>query len=200
MRLTADQWLYLVCLACAAALYWAARNLVRGRIGRALVAIRDQPIAAETMGINAALYKTTCFGVSALYAGVAGGLSALAVGFVSPESFGLALSLAFLVGVVVGGLASLGGALFGALFIEFVPNLADQLTVSFGEGAKALPGAIYGALLILVMAALPTGGAGAAQAFMKAVARLIASPGRVKVENGGGAENAAKFGGKEEST
>jgi len=137
---------------------------VRGRIGRALVAIRDQPIAAETMGINAALYKTTCFGVSALYAGVAGGLSAIAVGFVSPESFGLALSLAFLVGIVVGGLASLGGALFGALFIEFVPNIADQLTVGFGEGAKALPGAIYGVLLILVMAALPTGAAGAARA------------------------------------
>ena len=102
---TADQWLYLVCLACGAALYWAARNLARGRIGRALIAIRDQPIAAETMGVNAALYKTTCFGVSALYAGVAGGLSAIAVGFVSPESFGLPLSLAFLVGIVVGGLA-----------------------------------------------------------------------------------------------
>ena len=56
----------------------------------------------------------------------------------SPESFGLALSLSFLVGIVVGGLASLGGVLFGALFIEFVPNLADQLSVSFGESAKAL--------------------------------------------------------------
>ena len=109
LRLNPDQWLYLVCLACGAALYWAARNLARGRIGRALIAIRDQPIAAETMGVNAALYKTTCFGVSALYAGVAGGLSAIAVGFVSPESFGLTLSLAFLVGIVVGGLASLGG-------------------------------------------------------------------------------------------
>ena len=95
---------------------------MRGRVGRALIAIRDQPIAAETMGVNAALYKTTCFGVSALYAGVAGGLSAIAVGFVSPDSFGLPLSLAFLVGIVVGGLASLGGVLFGALFIEFVPN------------------------------------------------------------------------------
>ena len=178
LELTADQWLYLVCLACAAALYWAARNLVRGRVGRALVAIRDQPIAAETMGINAALYKTTCFGVSALYAGVAGGLSAIAVGFVSPESFGLALSLAFLVGIVVGGLASLGGALFGALFIEFVPNIADQLTVSFGEGAKALPGAIYGVLLILVMAAMPTGAAGAA----RAAARALASSRQAKVE------------------
>jgi len=162
--LTADQWLYLVCLACAAALYWVARNLARGRIGRALVAIRDHPIAAETMGINAALYKTTCFGLSALYAGMAGGLSAIAVGFVSPESFGLALSLAFLVGIVVGGLGLLGGAVFGALFIEFVPNLADQLTVSFGEGAKALPGAIYGALLILIMAIMPAGAAGAIRA------------------------------------
>ena len=192
---SADQWLYLVCLACAAALYWAARNLVRGRIGRALIAIRDQPIAAETMGINAALYKTTCFGVSALYAGVAGGLSAIAVGFVSPESFGLALSLAFLVGIVVGGLASLGGALFGALFIEFVPNIADQLTVSWGEGAKALPGAIYGLLLILVMAALPGGAAGAA----RAAARMLTWSRQAKVEKNSGANVAANYGRKGEA-
>ena len=164
LPLNADQWLYLVCLGPAVLLYWAARNLVRGRIGRALIAIRDHPIAAESMGVNAALFKTTCFGVSALYAGVAGGLSAIVVGFVSPESFGLWLSLSFLVGIVVGGLASLEGALFGALFIEFVPNLADQLTVSFGESAKALPGAIYGALLILVMAGMPMGVAGALRA------------------------------------
>ena len=116
------------------------------------------------MGVNAALYKTTCFGVSALYAGVAGGLSAITVGFVSPDSFGLALSLAFLVGIVVGGLASIGGVLFGALFIEFVPNIADQLSVCFGESAKALPGAIYGVLLIMIMALMPTGAAGAARA------------------------------------
>jgi branched-chain amino acid transport system permease protein len=193
--LNADQWLYLVCLAWAAVLYWAARNLVRGRIGRGLVAIRDQPIAAETMGINAALYKTTCFGVSALYAGVAGGLSAIAVGFVSPESFGLPLSLAFLVGIVVGGLGSLGGALFGALFIEFVPNIADQLTVNFGEGAKALPGAIYGVLLILVMAALPTGVAGA----LRAAARAFAPSRQAKIEKSGGVNVAAGYGGKEES-
>ena len=168
LPLSTDQWLYLLCLICAAALYWAARNLVHGRIGRALIALRDQPIAAETMGVNAALYKTTCFGISALYAGVAGALSALSVGFVSPESFGLALSLSFLVGIVVGGLASLGGVIFGALFIEFVPNLADQLSVSFGESAKALPGAIYGVLLILAMAVMPMGVAGA----LRASARL----------------------------
>jgi len=169
--LNPDQWIFLVCLFCAAVLYWAARNLATGRIGRALIAIRDQPIAAETMGVNAALYKTTCFGVSALYAGVAGGLSAIAVGFVSPESFGLALSLSFLVGIVVGGLASLGGVLFGALFIEFVPNLADQLSVNFGESAKALPGAIYGLLLILFMASMPTGVAGAVRVALRFFAR-----------------------------
>jgi len=199
LPLSPDQWLYLVCLASGAALYWAARNLARGRIGRALIAIRDQPIAAETMGVNAALYKTSCFGVSALYAGVAGGLSAIAVGFVSPESFGLPLSLAFLVGIVVGGLGSLGGALFGALFIEFVPNIADQLTVSFGESAKALPGAIYGALLILVMAALPTGVAGAARAAARALSGGLASSRPAKVEIDNGANVAANYEGKGES-
>jgi branched-chain amino acid transport system permease protein len=175
LTFSVDQWLYLFCLASAAVLYWAATNLVRGRVGRALIAIRDQPIAAETMGVNAALYKTTCFGVSALYAGVAGGLSAIVVGFVSPESFGLPLSLAFLVGIVVGGLASLGGMLFGALFIEFVPNIADQLTVSFGESAKALPGAIYGVLLILFMALMPQGAAGAIRAAASAARRAFSS-------------------------
>jgi len=175
LPLNDDQWIYLVCLVCAAALYAAARNLVRGRIGRALIALRDQPTAAETMGVNAALYKTTCFGVSALYAGVAGGLNAFAVGFVSPESFGLSLSLSFLVGIVVGGLASLGGVVFGALFIEFVPNVADQLTVSFGESAKALPGAIYGVLLILVMWVMPAGVAGALRAALGFVRRNFAA-------------------------
>jgi branched-chain amino acid transport system permease protein len=199
LALTADQWLYLVCLAAGALLYWGASNLARGRIGRALIAIRDQPIAAEAMGVNAALYKTTCFGVSALYAGVAGGLSALAVGFVSPESFGLPLSLAFLVGIVVGGLGSLGGALFGALFIEFVPNIADQLTVSFGESAKALPGAIYGALLILVMAALPGGVVGAARGVARALARGLPLAQPATVENDGGVNAAAHYGGKEKS-
>jgi branched-chain amino acid transport system permease protein len=167
LKLNVDQWTYLFCLFWAAILFLVAHNLVNGRVGRALVAIRDHPIAAETMGVNAALYKTTCFGVSALYAGVAGGLSAIAVGFVSPDSFGLALSLAFLVGIVVGGLASIGGVIFGALFIEFVPNYADQLSVQFGEGAKALPGAIYGLLLIAIMAAAPSGVAGALRSLTK---------------------------------
>jgi branched-chain amino acid transport system permease protein len=175
LPLSADQWLYLVCLVSAAVLYWAARNLARSQVGRALIAIRDHPIAAEIMGVDAALYKTTCFGVSALYAGVAGGLSAVTVGFVSPESFGLWLSLSFLVGIVVGGLASLRGMLFGSLFIEFVPNLADQLSVSFGESAKALPGAIYGVLLILFMALMPSGVSGGLRSVLGFARRRLAA-------------------------
>ena len=160
LPMSTDQSVLWLCLIVAAVLFLVAHNLTTGRVGRALVAIRDHPIAAETMGVNAALYKTVCFGISALYAGVAGGLDAIAVGFVSPESFGLQLSLAFLVGIVIGGLASLPGVIFGALFIEFVPNWADQLTVYFGENAKALPGAVYGVLMILMMAAAPRGIAG----------------------------------------
>jgi branched-chain amino acid transport system permease protein len=175
LPINTDQWLYLICLACAAVLFWTAANLVSGRVGRALVAIRDHPIAAEAMGVDAALYKTTCFGISALYAGVAGGLSAITVGFVSPDSFGLPLSLAFLVGIVVGGLASIGGVIFGALFIEFVPNYADQLSVYFGESAKALPGAIYGLLLILLMAVAPSGVAGAIRGLVSAFDRAMRS-------------------------
>jgi len=169
-HVSADTWTYLVALIAALALFGFALNLVGGRIGRALIAIRDHAVAAETMGIDAPLYKTTAFGISALYAGVAGGLSALAVGFVSPESFTLPLSLSFLVGIVVGGLASVGGAIFGAFFIEYVPNYADMLSVQFGESAKALPGAIYGLLLIAMMAAAPSGVIGLIR---KIVARLF---------------------------
>ena len=171
LHMSVDQSVYWLCLIVAVVLFWLAANLIHSRIGRALIAIRDQPIAAETMGVDAALYKTIAFGVSALYAGVAGGLDAVAVGFVSPESFGLPLSLAFLVGVVIGGLASLPGAIFGALFIEFVPNWADQLTVVFGENAKALPGAIYGVMLILAMALAPSGVAGLFRALGRRVAK-----------------------------
>jgi branched-chain amino acid transport system permease protein len=179
LPLTPDQWLYFLCLGWAALAFWAAANLVRGRIGRAIVAIRDHPIAAETMGINIAFYKAMCFGVSALYAGVAGALGSIVVGFVSPDSFGLFLSLSFLVGIVVGGLASIWGVLFGALFIEFVPNYADQFSDLFGESAKALPGAIYGLLLIALMYVMPTGAVGALRTAAGALSRLFSRPEQV---------------------
>jgi branched-chain amino acid transport system permease protein len=151
--LNQDQWLYFFTLAWMLLLFFAGWNLLRGRVGRALVAIRDQPIAAQAMGVNTALYKSLTFGVSALYTGIAGALAAIGVQFASPDSFSVFLSLSLLVGVVVGGLASISGAIYGALFIQFIPNVADQIS-------KAAPWAIYGVFLIAFMYLMPSGVAG----------------------------------------
>jgi branched-chain amino acid transport system permease protein len=131
-----------------------AWNLLRGRIGRAMVAIRDNHIAAETMGVNNAMVKSLTFGISAMYTGVAGALGAIAVQFVAPDSFNIFLSITFLVGIVIGGLASISGALYGALFIQFVPNIADEIS-------KAAPWAIFGLFLIGFIYLMPMGVAGA---------------------------------------
>jgi|SRR5580658_787984 branched-chain amino acid transport system permease protein len=162
LPIDADQWLYFCCLGVTVALFVVGRNLLAGRIGRALVAIRDHPIAAASMGIDTAHYKAMTFSVSAGYTGVAGALGTFAAAFASPDSFDPFLSLRFLVGIVVGGLGSISGAFFGAVFIEFMPNYADQIS-------KAAPWAIYGVLLILVMYLMPAGVAGVIRA---AVQRL----------------------------
>lgn len=146
----ADRWLYFFTLAVTVVMFVLAWNLLRGRVGRALIAIRDHPIAAATMGINLPLFKSITFGVSAAFTGVAGALGAIAIAFVSPDSFTLTLSIFLLVGVVVGGLASIPGAFVGAAFIQFVPNIADEMS-------KSAPQAIYGVLLILLMYLMPTG-------------------------------------------
>jgi len=151
--LSQDQWLYFFTLAWVVVAFVLGWNLLRGRIGRAMVAIRDQPIAAQAMGVNTAMIKSMTFGVSAMYTGVAGALGAIAIQFVAPDSFGFFLSITLVVGVVVGGLASISGALYGAVFIQFVPNLADKLS-------KAAPWAIYGVILIAFMYVMPSGVAG----------------------------------------
>ena len=103
-ELSEDRWLYLVILAIALGLFWLAHNLLSGRVGRAIVAIRDQPTAAAALGINLTFVKTATFGLSAAYTGIAGALSALAVAYIAPDSFPSFLSISLLVGVVVGGL------------------------------------------------------------------------------------------------
>jgi branched-chain amino acid transport system permease protein len=154
LPLNPDRWLYFFTLAVALVMFLLAWNLLRGRVGRALMAIRDQHIAAEAMGVNGALYKSAAFGVSAMYTGVAGALGAIAVQFVAPDSFNIFLSIVLLVGIVVGGLASISGALYGALFIQFVPNIADEIS-------KAAPWAIFGVFMIGFVYLMPTGVAGA---------------------------------------
>jgi branched-chain amino acid transport system permease protein len=148
--LSEDRWLYLVILAIALGLFWVAHNLLSGRVGRAIVAIRDQPTAAAALGINLTFVKTATFSLSAAYTGIAGALSALAVAYIAPDSFPAFLSISLLVGVVVGGLGSISGAIFGALFIQFVPNVADEIS-------KSAPWAVYGAMLLALAYAAPNG-------------------------------------------
>ncbi len=134
-------------------LFLCAYNLVGSRTGRAIAAIRDNPVAARTMGVNLSLYKSLTFGVSALYTGIAGALGGIVVQFVAPDSFTFALSVALFVGLVVGGVGSIAGALFGAWFVLFVPNIAEHVS-------KGLAGAVYGIMLIMLIYLMPSGLAG----------------------------------------
>jgi len=162
LPLNPDQWLYYFTLAITVLMFALAWNILRGRMGRAMVAIRDQHTAAEAMGIHTAMVKSMTFGVSAMYTGVAGALGAIAIQFVAPDSFNIFVSIMFLVGIVIGGLASISGAIYGALFIQFVPNIADAIS-------KAAPWAIFGIFLLGFVYVMPMGVAGAVR---MAVARL----------------------------
>lgn len=153
LPLSSDQWLYYLTLAVVVVMFGAAGNLICSRTGRALIAIRDNPIAARAMGIDISLYKSLTFGVSAFYTGVAGALGAIVIQFVAPDSFTFSFAIALFVGLVVGGVGSIPGALFGGFFVLFVPNIAEHFS-------KGLAGAVYGLILILVIYLMPSGAAG----------------------------------------
>jgi branched-chain amino acid transport system permease protein len=152
--LSPDQWLYLFTLVVAAVLFGLARNLLAGRMRLAMVAIRDQPLAAEAAGVNIARIKTRAFALSAGLTGIAGALGAIAVAFVAPDSFAVQLSIALFVGLVVGGASSLAGPVLGAAFVQFVPNLSELVN-------KNAPGVVYGLLLVAALFLMPRGIAGA---------------------------------------
>ena len=163
--MTSEQWIYYVTLICALILFWLAWNLVRRRPGRAMRAIRDGEVAAAASGVNVAGYKTLAFAISAFYAGVAGSLYGLAVGFVSPDTFPVSLSIQLLVGTVIGGLASIPGPLLGAVVAYFLPIESSQwvpsqtwLPLQITSTVKnAGPAVTYGALLIAIMIFAPGG-------------------------------------------
>lgn len=169
LDLSQDQWLYFFTLGTLILLFAAAWNLLRGRIGRAMVAIRDHHIAAETMGVNTALFKTLTFGISAFYTGIAGALGAIIIQFVAPDSFNVFLSISFLVGMVIGGLASISGALYGGLFLVFVPNIAEEIS-------KGAAWAVYGVFLLGFMYLMPMGVAGFIRIAWMWVARRWLTP------------------------
>ena len=150
LPMSQDMWLYYFTLAIAIGIYIASINLLRSRSGRALMAIRDNEIAASAMGVDVALYKTLAFGVSAGITGIAGGLGAIAVQFVAPDSYTIQLAIALFLGMVVGGVGWLPGSIVGAAFIVFVPNIAEGIS-------KGLSGAVFGVLLFIVIFLVPHG-------------------------------------------
>lgn len=154
-ELNFNNWLYYLSWTVALVGYVLAWLLLRGRTGRAFRAVRDSETAAVSSGVSLARYKTLAFGVSAAYAGAAGALFAIATTFVNPDTFPVALSIILLVGVAVGGLGSLVGLVAGAIFIQFLPLWAQNVSKSAGA-----PAVVYGAILILVMFVLPGGVAG----------------------------------------
>jgi branched-chain amino acid transport system permease protein len=152
-NLSDNQWTYFLVLLIAALFFGVSWRLLSGGLGRALLAIRDYEIVANVMGVDPTHYLSLTFAFSSLYAGVAGALYTLAIGYVSPDSFTLMLSLGFFVGGVVGGLTSVSGALVGGLFLQYVPVWASDID-------KALGGFVYGVTLIAIMLLLPEGFAG----------------------------------------
>lgn len=150
-----DQWEYAECLVIGAVLFFLAWNLTRSRIGRAMVAVRDQELAASTVGINLARIKVGTFALSAAYAGVAGSLSVMVEKAADATDPTLAFrnSIEFLVAVVIGGTATIAGPAVGALILVLLRRETDGLI----EGKEVLSPAIFGGALIAMVFVLPEG-------------------------------------------
>lgn len=150
IKVSQDRWLYYLVLGIAVLIYMLSVNLLNSRTGRAMMAIRDNEIAASSMGVNLALYKTLAFGISAGFTGVSGALGAIVVAFVAPDGYTFNFAIALFLGMVIGGVGWLPGSLAGAAFIVLVPNIAESVS-------KGLSGAVFGVCIIAVIFLAPNG-------------------------------------------
>ena len=143
--------LYFLCLACVVGSTLCVLNLLRASTGRAFVAIRDSEVSAQSMGIQLSRYKSMSFAVSAALAGLGGALYAHKIQYLSPEQFSIVQSIDLLLMVVIGGLGSMHGAFFGAIFLIGMPQLIslakDFLPESIRQTA-GLQGLLYGFVLL----------------------------------------------------
>jgi branched-chain amino acid transport system permease protein len=151
-------------------------NLNRSGVGRALRAVRDDEIAASLAGLRVGRWHTLAFALSAAAAGLGGGLLAVVTGTIAPGAFPIQLSLTLLAGVVIGGLGSLWGAVWGAALLVLLPNWTNDVASSFSLStnvAHNLPLAVYGVVLIGAMLAWPSGIQGGVQAIGRTARRTI---------------------------
>ncbi|MFC1823909.1 branched-chain amino acid ABC transporter permease [Thermodesulfobacteriota bacterium] len=142
-----------------------AKNLIRTKVGRAFVALRDQDVAAEIIGVNLTHYKVLAFFISSLYAGLAGGLFAYLMGYIHPEHFTFFLSIEYITIIIVGGLGTVVGTVFGTIFIILIPEIIKSLSQTISILIPALEGqyneewniAAFGLLIMLFLIFEPTG-------------------------------------------
>jgi branched-chain amino acid transport system permease protein len=171
-----DQWIYFLSLGIMIVLFILARNLVQGRVGRAMIAVRDQELAAATVGVNLARTKVTTFAISAAYAGVAGALSLMVdrIADGSNPVLYFQKSIEFLVAMVIGGAATILGPAVGALVVV----LLRRYIMDHSEGKEILSPALFGAGLIVIVFVLPDGLVGGVRRLLAAVGRLSSAKGR----------------------
>jgi branched-chain amino acid transport system permease protein len=177
------QWIYYTCIVPAVIMTAMAWSLTRSRFGRALMALRDSKLGAQQMGVDVSLYKMTAFGLCALYAGTGGALYVYTAGYLGPATFEIGISFVLLIMLVLGGLASIAGAIFAAImmtvridFVDFVIGI-----IPFGDkiGIDTSRDALFGLLLILAIIFTPTGIAGSIRERReKREARRVARAGR----------------------
>jgi branched-chain amino acid transport system permease protein len=168
--LALDRWQLWVTTLCAVITLVLLANLRRSRIGRSWAAVRDDEVAAELAGLSVARLQVSAFVVSAACAGLGGALLAFVTGLAAPGAFTLALSLQLLAAVVLGGLGTLSGAVYGSLLLVFLPTWSADLAVALDLSRDVyanLPIAIYGVVLVLVMALFPSGIQGALTTLMR---------------------------------
>jgi branched-chain amino acid transport system permease protein len=159
-KLEGDYSFYYLCLACVVLVAFAIFNLLRSPTGRAFIAIRDSEISAQSMGVSLSRYKTLSFAISAGITGLAGALYAHQIRFLSPEQFTLFVSIEFLMMIVIGGMGSMHGAVFGAIFVIGLPELISVAKDYLPQQVAEQPGlktTVFGVIMILFVLFEPLG-------------------------------------------
>ncbi len=131
--LDTDEKFYYLMFLITALLLLAAKNVLRTKAGRAFIAIRDRDIAAESMGVSLTRYKVLAFALSSFYVGIAGGFYAYYTSYVHPEHFNIMLSVEFIAMIIVGGMGTILGSIFGAVFITLVPEGLRWVSYAVGQ-------------------------------------------------------------------
>jgi branched-chain amino acid transport system permease protein len=164
LELGGDRKLFWLVLPLTALLLWFAKNLFRTKVGKAFVAIRDQDISAEVMGVNVFKYKLLSFGVSSFYVGVAGSLLAYQARIISPENFPISVAIDQLGMIIIGGLGTVLGSIFGAVFVTLLPEILRLVTGALSDTYPGLIGlfaplktGLFGLAIVLFLVFEPDG-------------------------------------------